>query len=319
MSNSSISRRKFLMTGSALAAMPTFGLMAQEEKAVFRGWTVSQLNDQLNQGPYLPPPPEVKKIAESYTTNSEKVRAQYPPKTFSYGSGDAEKLDVFAPAYASGLPVMIFFHGGSWDFDNKNNYSTQAVPFLLNNAIYISVGFDNIPPNTMTGLVAQCRKAVAWVYKNAKQFGGDPNKLYVSGHSSGGHLANMMLVTEWDKQGLPANLFKGGSILSGWTDLYPVSLSLRQQFLKLTPQEIKDYSPVNYPQNVRCPVIITCGGDESPYMQMQSGDWATKLQAYNRLAGAYRMPGYFHFKTPLLFNDTNNQVIKATLALMNLI
>lgn len=123
MENDLFNRRKFLITGSALATMPAFGLMAQEEKAVFRGWTVSQLNDQLNQGPYLPSPPELKKIADSYTTNSAKVRAQYPPKTFSYGSSDAEKLDVFAPAYASGLPVMIFFHGGSWDFDNKNNYS----------------------------------------------------------------------------------------------------------------------------------------------------------------------------------------------------
>ena len=312
-------RRKFLLTGSALAAMPTFGLMAQEEKAVFRGWTVSQLNDQLNQGPYLPPEPELKKITESFTANSEKVRAQYPPKTFSYGTSDAEKLDVFIPQFAAGLPVMIFFHGGSWSFNSKDDYSTQAVPFLLNNAIFISVGFDNIPPNTMTGLVEQCRKAIAWVYKNIKQFGGDPNKLYVSGHSSGGHLANMMLVTEWKKQGLPANALKGGSILSGWTDLLPVSLSMRQQFLKLTPQEIKEYSPAYYPQNVKCPVIVTCGGNESLYMQMQSGDWATKLQSYSRLAGAYRMAGYNHYTTPTLFNDTNNQVIKATLAMMNLI
>lgn len=312
-------RRKFLLTGSALAAMPTFGLMAQEEKAVFRGWTVSQLNDQLNQGPYLPPEPELKKITESYTTDSAKVRAQYPPKTFSYGTSDAEKLDVFIPQFAAGLPVMIFFHGGSWSFNSKDDYSTQAVPFLLNNAIFISVGFDNIPPNTMTGLVAQCRKAVTWVYKNIKQLGGDPNKLYVSGHSSGGHLANMMLVTAWEKQGLPANALKGGSILSGWTDLAPVALSIRQGFLKLTPQEVKDYSPFYFPQNVKCPVIITCGGNESLYMQMQSGDWATKLQSYSRLAGAYRMAGYNHYTTPTLFNDTNNQVIKATLAMMNLI
>jgi arylformamidase len=314
-----ITRRKFLLTGSALAAMPTLGLMAQEEKPVFRGWTVSQLNDQLNQGPYLPPPPELDKLREASTTNSEKVRAQYPPKTYSYGSSDAEKLDVFAPNLASDLPIMIFIHGGSWTIDNKDNYSTQAVPFLMNNAIYISVGFDNIPPNTMTGLVSQIRKAVTWVYKNAKRIGGDPNKLYISGHSSGGHLANMMLVTEWEKLGLPSNLLKGGSILSGWTDLYPVSISMRQQFLKLTAQEVKDYSPVNFPQNVKCPVIITCGGNESLYMQMQSGDWATKLQSYSRLAGAYRMTGYNHYTTPNLFNDTNNQVIKATLALMNLI
>jgi len=318
MATNSISRRKFLMTGSALAAMPTFGLMAQE-KPVFRGWTVSQLNDQLNQGPYLPPMPELEKINAEYGTNSAKVRAQYPPKTFSYGQSNAAKLDVFAPSSASDLPIMIFFHGGSWTFGDKDSYSTQAVPFLMANAIYISVGFDNIPPNTMTGLVAQARSAVAWVFKNAKKIGGDPNKLFVSGHSSGGHLANMMLVTEWEKQGLPANLFKGGSILSGWTDLYPVSLSMRQQFLKLTAKEIKDYSPLNFPQNVNCPVIITCGANESPYMQMQSGDWATKLQSYSRLAGAYRVANHNHFQTPLLFNDSNNQVIKATLALMNLI
>jgi arylformamidase len=247
------------------------------------------------------------------------ARAKYPPKTFSYGPSDAAKLDVFAPSFGTDLPIMIFFHGGSWSIDSKDNYSSQAVPFLMNNAIYISVGFDNIPPNTMTGLVAQCRSAVSWVFKNARKINGDPNRIYVSGHSSGGHLANMMLVTEWDKQGLPSNALKGGSILSGWTDLYPVSLSMRQGFLKLTSQEIKDYSPVNYPQNVKCPVIVTCGGDESPYMQMQSGDWATKLQSYSRLAGAYRMGGYVHYTTPLLFNDTNNQVIKATLALMNLI
>jgi arylformamidase len=313
-----ISRRKFLITGSALAAMPTLGLMAQE-KPVFRGWTVSQLNDQLNQGPYIPPPPELDKILAEYGTNSAKVRAQYPPKTFSYGPSDAAKLDVFAPGLASDLPIMIFFHGGSWTMGDKSSYSSQATPFLMANAIFISVGFDNIPPNTMTGLVAQCRSAVAWVYKNAKKIGGDPNKLFVSGHSSGGHLANMMLVTEWQKQGLPANLFKGGSILSGWTDLYPDSLSMRQQFLKLTPKEIKDFTPASYPQNVNCPVIITCGGNESPYMQMQSGDWATKLQSYSRLAGAYRVPNYNHYQTPLLFNDSNNQVIKGTLALMNLI
>ena len=314
----SISRRKFLFTGSALAAMPSLGLMAQEQP-VFRGWTASQLNDQLNQGPYLPPMPELEKINTEYGTKSAQVRAQYPPKTFSYGPSDAAKLDVFVPALAADLPIMIFFHGGSWTFGSKDSYSTQAIPFLMANAIFISVGFDNIPPNTMTGLVAQARSAVAWVYKNAKKIGGDPNKLYVSGHSSGGHLANMMLVTEWQKQGLPTKLFRGGSILSGWTDLHPVSLSSRQQFLKLTPKEIKDFSPVNFPQNVKCPVIITCGGGESLYMQMQSGDWATKLQAYNRLAGAYRMQGYVHFTTPFLFNDTNNQVIKSTLAMMNLI
>jgi len=81
MTADSISRRKFLLAGSAFAAMPSFGLMAQE-KPVFRGWTVSQLNDQLNQGPYLPPMPELEKMNTAYGTNSVKVRTQYPQKHF---------------------------------------------------------------------------------------------------------------------------------------------------------------------------------------------------------------------------------------------
>jgi arylformamidase len=312
------SRRKFLVTGSALAAMPTLGLMAQEKK-VFMDWTYSQLNDQLEQGPYLPSPSELKKFVADFSENSARVRTQYPPKTFSYGSSSAEKLDVFAPANAKDLPVMIFIHGGEWNVGTKDLYSSLAVPFLQFNAICVVLGFDNIPPNTMSGLVGQIRRAVIWVYKNAKQIGADPNHIYVSGHSSGGHLTSMMLVTEWQKQGLPANLFKGGVVMSGWTNLYPDSVSIRQKYLKLTPNDIKEFSPVDYAQNVSCPVIVAYGALESPYMQMQSEIWAKKLRSHSRLAGSYRVANHNHFQMPSLFTNANNQIIRATLAMMDLV
>ena len=318
MTTGNISRRKFLFTGSALAAMPAFGLMAQEKK-VFMDWTYSQLNDQLNQGPYLPPPSDFKKFAEDFAANSAKVRAKYPPKTFSYGSSENEKLDVFAPANAKDLPVMIFIHGGGWTAGNKELYSSMATPFVQANAICVVVGFDNIPPNTMPGLVAQVRRAITWVYKNAKQIGADANNMYVSGHSSGGHLASMMLVTEWAKEGLPKDLFKGGTILSGWTNLYPDSLSVRQKYLKLTAKDIKEYSPVDYAQNVTCPVIVACGSLESPYMKMQSEIWAKKLRSHSRLAGMYIVPNHNHDQMPTLFYENNNQIIKSTLAMMDLV
>lgn len=314
----SISRRTFLIASSALAATRSIGAIAQEKK-VFMDWTESQLNDQLNQGPYLPPAPQLKELVDNFAANSAKVRAQYPPKTFSYGAAEAEKLDVFAPANAKDLPVMIFIHGGEWHSGTKDLYSSVALPFIQSKAICVVLGFDNIPPNTMSGMVSQVRQAVTWVYKNANQIGADPNQIYVSGHSSGGHLACMMLVTEWQKQGLPSQLLKGGTILSGWTNLYPDSLSIRQNYLKLTSKDIKEFSPVDYPQNVNCPVFVAYGALESPYMQMQSEIWAKKLQAHGRLAGAYRVANHNHFQMPTLFTDSNNQIIKATLAMMDLI
>jgi hypothetical protein len=89
MKTDNISRRKFLLTGSALATMPTLGLMAQEKK-VFMDWTYSQLNDQLDQGPYLPSAPELKKFVADFSEKSSKFSAKHPPKTFSYGSSDSE-------------------------------------------------------------------------------------------------------------------------------------------------------------------------------------------------------------------------------------
>lgn len=318
MTTSNLSRRKFLMASSALAAMPTFELMAQEKK-VFMDWNQSQLNDQLDQGPYLPSASELTKFVEDFSANSAKVRTQYPPKTFAYGSSANEMLDVFAPTNAKNLPIMIFIHGGEWRVGTKDAYSSLALPFLQSNAICVVLGFDNIPPNTMSGLVGQVRRAITWVYKNAKQIGADPNNIYVSGHSSGGHLASMMLVTEWQKQGLPANLLKGGVVLSGWTNLYPDSISIRQQYLKLTTKDIKEYSPVDYAQNVTCPVIVACGALESPYMQMQSQIWAKRLKSYGRLAGAYKVANHNHYQMPSLFINNNNEIIKATLAMMDLI
>ncbi len=89
--------------------------------------------------------------------------------------------------------------------------------------------------------------------------------------------------------------------------------------MKLTSKDIKEFSPVDYAQEVRCPVIVAYGALESPYMQMQSEIWAKKLRSHGRLAGAYRVANHNHYQMPTLFTNTNNQVIKATLAMMDLV
>jgi len=81
------------------------------------------------------------------------------------------------------------------------------------------------------------RRALAWVYRNAKEFGGDASRLYVSGHSSGAHLAGVALVTDWRKEfDLPADTVKGGLLCSGIHDLKPVRLSARSSYVKFTDE-----------------------------------------------------------------------------------
>lgn len=311
-----ISRRRFLVGGSLLATFPTL-TFADQEPLVYKDWTKASLSDQINQTSYLPA--NIQPLLQGYVQNSAKVRAEFPPDTYAYGPGANERLDVFAPKNAKGLPVMIFIHGGAWTWGSKDDFSSAAPTFIQANTIYVSVNMDNIPPNTIDGMVNQCRRAIAWVWKNAQKIGADPKNIYVSGHSSGGHLANMMVCTQWQSLGLPADLLKGGVIMSGWSDLYPISLSDRQTYLKLNDKQIKEYSPINFARQVNCPVIISWGALESVYMQSQSAAWAQKLQTVGRLAGVYKMADCNHLQMPNLLNSTDNELTKATLALMDII
>lgn len=311
-----MTRRQVMAAGVFLAASSE-GAYGSGVDLIYKNWTQEQLDDQINQISYSPH--NLKEIIENYARTSNRVRSQLPYRTFSYGNGPNEKLDVFAPEAAKHLPVMVFIHGGAWTAWTKDDFSSAAPTFTDAKAVYVVLGFDNIPPNTMGGLVDQCRKALAWVRHHADEIGADPKKIYVSGHSSGGHLANMMLATEWKKHGLPADVIKGGVVLSGWTDLNPISLSNRNSYLKLGPTQIKQFSPINFVKNVTCPVIVAWGGLESPYMQTQSAEWARALQSEGRLVGVYRFAGYNHFEMPNLLNNKETEITRATLALMGLI
>src|SRR6266853_6014417 len=89
-------------------------------------------------------------------------------------------------------------------------------------------------------MAEQVRRAVAWVHRNAKEFGGDANRLYLSGHSSGAHLAGVVLVTDWRKEfDLPADTVSGGLLCRGMYDLKPVRLSACSYYVKFTV-EIED-------------------------------------------------------------------------------
>ena len=310
-----ISRRKLICSAALFAVVPSLAF-SQDDKLVYQNWTQAQLNDQFSQASYIG---NIKPIMEGWVTNSTAVRKQYPPKTFKYGTGPDENLDAFIPEGAKDLPIMVFIHGGGWTEGTNQYFEAPAATFVKANAIYVAINMTNIPPNTVPGMTQQCREAIKWVWKNAAMLGGDPNKLYVSGHSSGGHLTNMMLTTQWVDHGLPANVLKGGLVMSGWTDLYPASLSDRQKYLKLDKKQIAEYSPINRLDKVRVPIIISWGALESPYMQQQSAAWAKKLQSVGRLAGVYRVAGATHYEMPDQLSSSDTLLAKATLAMMDLV
>ena len=112
--------------------------------------------------------------------------------------------------------------------------SLQIISVFVLKFAGLGIGLLGEANGNLFPMVDQCRRAVAWVYRNAATFGGNPNEIYLCSRSSGSHLASCVLITEWEKQGLPRDILKGAVLGSGMYDLKPVRLSKRATFVKFT-------------------------------------------------------------------------------------
>jgi arylformamidase len=233
-----------------------------------------ELNDAYSQFIYAP---NIKQVAERYYTNSEIVRGRLgEPLKFSYGSKPVESLDVY-PTSASNAPIHIFIHGGAWQQGTSASYGFPAELFVTAGIHYVVPNFSWIQDvgDSLHPIVDQLRRAIGWVYRNAKTFGGDPDRIYVSGHSSGGHLAGVLLTTDWcEEGGLPADIIKGGLCCSGMFDLKPVRLSSRSEYVKFTDEMEHAFSPIRHLDNLHAPLIVAYGSYETPEFKRQSRDFA---------------------------------------------
>ena len=163
------------------------------------------------------------------------VRKTIPPVTKQYGEADGDLIDVFCPAGRGPAPVLVFIHGGAWTRNTRDDVSYPAPTFMGRGVAYLAPDFGSLKAVRLAQMVESCRAAVAWTIRNAKSFGGDPSRVFLAGHSSGAHLAACVLTTDWTVRGLPPGALKGGFLMSGMYDLYPVLLSSRSTYLHLTP------------------------------------------------------------------------------------
>jgi arylformamidase len=142
-----------------------------------------------------------------------------------YGEGALENLDLFL-ADAPGAPVHVFIHGGYWQAMDKSDFDFIADGFAPRSAHTAIINYPLAPAANMDQMVAAMRAALAWLWRHAGEFDGDRGRIFVSGHSAGGHLTAMAMLTDWRQLGpdLPADLVKGGMAISGIFELEPIRL-----------------------------------------------------------------------------------------------
>ena len=204
-------------------------------------------------------------IFERWASSSASAREQLRGHLdVRYGQGPNETLDIF-PAASAGAPVLVFIHGGWWRSLDKADQSFLASPFVESGAMVVLPNYALCPSVVIETIALQLVRALAWVHRHAAQYGGDPGRIVVGGHSAGGHLAAMLLSCRWPAvaDDLPARLVKSALAISGVFDLEPLRHTpFLQRDLRLTPASVRRVSPARFaPPAGRLLALV--GGDES--------------------------------------------------------
>ena len=324
---SQLTRRSFLAAaapvlvtaGSALAqpSAPPPGPRVKGPR-VWLDMDQAELDAAYDQSVYAP---NLRQIVQRYVTNSEGVRARLgAPQRHAYGATPIEGLDIYTTKRPN-APINIFIHGGAWRVGLAKEYAFAAELFVhagahlvLPDHVWVQDAGGNLIP-----LAEQVRRAVAWVYRNAHSFGGNPNRIYVSGHSSGAHLAGVVLTTDWPKDfNLPADIIKGGLCCSGLFDLKPVRLSARSRYVKFTDETEQALSSQRHLDKLHAPVIVAYGTLETPEFQRQSRDFAAAVKAAGKRVELLVGEGYNHFEILETLASPYGLLGRAVLQQMNL-
>jgi arylformamidase len=196
-------------------------------------------------------------------------------------------------------PIFVFVHGGEWRFGSAKSTAFPAEMFINAGAHYVLPDYQLVQDagGSLRPMVDQLRRAVAWVYRNAAEFGGDPDRIYLGGFSAGAHLAAVVLTTNWTKDfDLPADMIKGGICISGIYDLKPVRLSARREYINFDDAIEEDLSSQRHLDRLAAPLVVAYGSLETPEFQRQGREFAAAAKAAGKLVELVVGRNYAHME-----------------------
>ncbi len=234
---------------------------------VYKQFDQAALNNQYNIRLHVPDFAVYLERCDSLSRQTEKELDSI--KDLSYGSLARERLDIY-PARNPNSKTLVFIHGGYWQRFGKKDFQFIAKAFSGYGVTTVLIEYPLAPEFSIDQIVSSCHQALEWVYHNIAAYHGDPDQLFLAGHSAGAHLAAMLLTTEWKRFNLKPDLIKGTCLISGLFNLMPIHLSNINEVLHMDREAALRNSPVQYAPAVHSPVSIVVAGDETPEFLDQS-------------------------------------------------
>lgn len=231
----------------------------------------------------------------------------------SYGARVEEVADIFLPrGGCDGAPVHIFLHGGYWYQFGKDEWSFLAEGLTRAGVIVVIPRYSLCPTVSVPQILEQMRALLAWCHKNISAYGGSADRITVSGHSAGGHLAIELLLTRWHADfGIPDDLIKGVTAISAIYDVRPIRDSYVQEHVFLSGEDARRISPVLNIRPTSAPLVMAVAEDDPPGFHEQLNEFANGWRAAGNRVESFTLDGCNHLNC--LFSMTDGAVLDAIL------
>ena len=231
-----------------------------------------------------------------------------------------ERLDLFLPSGRGGAPLFVFIHGGYWQWNDKEGFEFLARELVAAGAAFANIEYALCPSVTLEELTDQCRRAAAYLWREADYYGYDRERIVVSGHSAGGHLTAMLQATDWSQVAadLPADFVAGGLPISGIYDVEPIRLTPLNDAVRLQQSDVSGLSPMFLKPTSSGPTVVAYGGAEYDEFHRQARDFASAWAGHGMETSVLELAGRDHFTALNALAEPDHDLFRAALGLLGL-